>query len=571
MSTRICLALFTELIFSFAICIARIPLFAQTAPAPALLSDKTGVLTAIAIIEERLPERVAFEAAALLMRCVEDSEDVVITLAPTITPWFQENGGFEDEKAADGARMMLLVAYEAGNVKTQLVQGNTKEDFRAGWLMAIRVHRRFPEFGLGKFPSVERLAALERAGFLTEYAGIIEREISAARNVAPKPPIPDKERLSRDYLDPAFDLARAHKFAEAHAIYEAWLAQNPFDAEAHCAYAGALRLEANASNDSAKAGALTKAARPHVLKAFVLGSKDPLLDNFLDITNPNRPADAVAFSDNKKAHERIARAEKAFAQHRYADARKEYQRALKYDPKSYVATLYVGDCYFVEKKYADAIRWFNKAIELQPHIETAHRYMGDALLQMGKPEEAIAKHIDALLAEPAGKLPRAMMERVAKSVNRLYKPSPVNKLPMGAVSFDLEKKEIALGFDSATQSPYVTGYLMARGAWIGEQGAGHFPKGEKPRHCAAEEVAGLGLFSKVVLEQNGKNDADASDWLAAAEAIRRLEQAGLLEAFVYIDRADADIAKDYPAYREEHRDLLVRYIREFWLAEEPAQ
>ncbi|AWI09164.1 hypothetical protein CKA38_07850 [Ereboglobus luteus] len=112
-------------------------------------------------------------------------------------------------------------------------------------------------------------------------------------------------------------------------------------------------------------------------------------------------------------------------------------------------------------------------------------------------------------------------------------------------------------------------YLIGRAHWIGEESAKYFPEGTPPRYCAAEEAAGLSLFSQTIFELNENKDAEASNWLAAAETIRRLDAKGLLEAFVYIDRMSGEIEKDYPAYREKHRDLLVRYIREFWLGEEP--
>ena len=566
-----CHSLQAGLLGCFAVCILHISLFSQTSSATASLPSKSDVLAAIAIVEDKLPDPSASKAAELVAHYASSSTDVNITLSSAATPWMSENGGLEDPAQLETARMCLIAAYWAGDVKSQLAQKSKKknDDPRAGWLTVIRVHERFPSQNLGTFRSVQRLAQLEKMGLLAEYADILKQEEAAGKSVpSGYPKIPAKERLTRDYLNPAHAFVTQGKYKEACAIYNAWLAQNPDDADVHFDYAHALGLEANAANNSKDAKAALKAARPHVLKAAVFGCDNPLLGSVLAGTDPNAKPGISAFSDNKKANEAIQRAEKAFAQRRFDDAINEYKQALKYDPKSYTATLFVGDCYFAQGKYADAIPWFEKAIALDPDRETAHRYMADALLKQGKPKEAIVKHIDALIAEPANKLPRTVMQSVAKAINPLYKPSPINKLPMGSVAFDPKTKAITLGLDPATQGVYVTGYLLARGAWISEHGASYFSKGTQPHHCAAEEMEGLSLFSKIVFEKNEQKDPDASDWLAAAETIRRLEEAGLLEAFVYIDRMDADIAKDYPAYREKNRDKLVRYIREFWLGEE---
>jgi hypothetical protein len=39
-----------------------------------------------------------------------------------------------------------------------------------------------------------------------------------------------------------------------------------------------------------------------------------------------------------------------------------------------------------------------------------------------------------------------------------------------------------------------------------------------------------------------------------------LSAEGILEAYVLISRADAGIARDYPAYRDGERDKISRYI-----------
>ncbi|AWI09165.1 tetratricopeptide repeat protein [Ereboglobus luteus] len=440
MNIRIRPLLFAVLIVQLACSLPATNPATQTVSLP----GKAAVLDAIAVIEERLPDESASDAMRLLMHYASESDDVVATLSTATTPWMRETGELEDSKQTSHAHKLLLAAYIAGNVKSQLQQTPSKpsDDPRAGWLTVIRVHERLAVKNLGAFLSVQRLAQLERAGLLEEYAEIIKQEIAAAKKAKPMPPVSAKERLTRDYLDPAHELTRQNKFSKAYAIYDAWLEQNPDDAEVHFNYAFALNLEASAAKKNKVANAAKKAARPHIFKALIFGSNSPLLPEILVATNPKgKDSDFAAYSDSKKAHDYITRAEKAFSQRRFDDAIKEYKQALKHDPKSYIATLYIGDCYYAQGNPAEAIPWFEKAIAINPNRETAHRYMADALLKSGKQKEGIAKHIDALIAEPANRLPRSVMQRVAQAVNPLFKPSPVNKLPVGSVSFDPKNKK----------------------------------------------------------------------------------------------------------------------------------
>jgi hypothetical protein len=53
------------------------------------------------------------------------------------------------------------------------------------------------------------------------------------------------------------------------------------------------------------------------------------------------------------------------------------------------------------------------------------------------------------------------------------------------------------------------------------------------------------------------------------QTLIKIEEAGLLEPFVLISRADADIAKDYEPYRNENRNKMERYFAEFVVPKTP--
>ncbi len=46
---------------------------------------------------------------------------------------------------------------------------------------------------------------------------------------------------------------------------------------------------------------------------------------------------------------------------------------------------------------------------------------------------------------------------------------------------------------------------------------------------------------------------------------RNLSDAGLLEAYVLLARADRGLAQDYPQYLQTNRDKLCRYVVEYAL------
>jgi len=53
-------------------------------------------------------------------------------------------------------------------------------------------------------------------------------------------------------------------------------------------------------------------------------------------------------------------------------------------------------------------------------------------------------------------------------------------------------------------------------------------------------------------------------------ALIQIDHEGLLEPYVLLNRADPEIAKDYPAYRAVHRDTLYQYMDKYVLTKPTA-
>lgn len=108
--------------------------------------------------------------------------------------------------------------------------------------------------------------------------------------------------------------------------------------------------------------------------------------------------------------------------------------------------------------------------------------------------------------------------------------------------------------NGATASPSWVAYDSVRRAWKGDdQSVGApfraaYPDEARYRRSLLEEKAALQAAYRAVPQS------------AATINLQRLDEAGLLDAFVLVARVDAEIASDYAAYRREHREAL----RSFW-------
>jgi tetratricopeptide (TPR) repeat protein len=300
-----------------------------------------------------------------------------------------------------------------------------------------------------------------------------------------------------------------------------------------------------------------------------LGDNSQLLASMLE-----QPEDGsiAKFSDRKEVDEAIKTAEADFARGDLDKAREGYLRALLLDPSNYDAALFVGDVYFKQKVYGSAGQWFARAIEIEPNRETAYRYWGDALAAMGNEDDARSKFIDAIVAEPydrsswVGLTNWLQRNNVVINNVRLKDGAAVTQKDARDVTLTLDS---SLGEDDPNSLAWMT-YGMARASWRGEKYQKEFPNEPKYRRTMKEETESLGLMITVLKEQkNYKKELKKLD--ASLQEMIKIQEAGLLEPFVLINRADAEIAQDYEAYRAAHRDNIRRYLDTFVVPRTPTK
>jgi hypothetical protein len=126
-----------------------------------------------------------------------------------------------------------------------------------------------------------------------------------------------------------------------------------------------------------------------------------------------------------------------------------------------------------------------------------------------------------------------------------------------------------LGKNDPTSIAGWIAYGGNRTMWMREKFKQEFPTEPKYRHSLREETEGLDAIVTVLREQKDykKKQKNLDSGL---QSLIKIREAGFLEPFILISRADADIAKDYVPYREAHRENLRRYLDEYLIPKTPS-
>ena len=77
------------------------------------------------------------------------------------------------------------------------------------------------------------------------------------------------------------------------------------------------------------------------------------------------------------------------------------------------------------------------------------------------------------------------------------------------------------------------------------------------RHSLSEEADALRLMV-LALKQPNRSSIDPSH-----ATLMKIDEAGFIEPFALLNRADKDIAQDYAPYRVVHREIMYRHFDEF--------
>ena len=373
----------------------------------------------------------------------------------------------------------------------------------------------------------------------------------------------------------AWELYEAQNFVAALPLLEKSALAQPENPQ----ILGALGFALAAVSKTEKDPELRKKMRDRALKVLRKSQSHGDDSNLTQITLDALSQDEVTLPSSRitAAEAATREGEAAFVRGDFDAAMASYKRALELDPKLYEAALYAGDVQFKKGYLAkdpkvrselldEAGIWFARAIDIEANRETAYRYWGDALDLQGKTEEARDKFIEAIIAEPGNQRPYMGLKQwgdrhsVRMGHPNIVIPNNVAPGKGGNVSIVIDEK--SLKGDNEGTAVWLM-YGMARAAWMpGKNGPSEkfskaYPGETTYRHSLAEEVEALRMAASVAERQEKEKKVTSPD--PSLANLVRLNQAGLLEPYVFFARVDEGIARDYEAYRRSNRDKLRRY------------
>lgn len=354
----------------------------------------------------------------------------------------------------------------------------------------------------------------------------------------------------------ASELFDQGKRLEALPLLEELAKSNPKDDAMLVALAACLVDHAATLSDQQTAGKERLRARDLLDKAWDLGNTSPLAMNLSQLLKQLPESGSIKFSDNPQVDQLMRAGEAAFSRRDFDEALKNYSKALEFQPANYSAALFIGNTYDKQNQFAKGAEWYQRAIQLDPNVETAYRYYADMLAKEGDMAKARTMLIRSVVAEPYNRIVWRELHAWATlnhtHINEVYISVPVEQ----------EEKH-------NPGSPDISGvwrsYREVRANWrrAGEFKT-HFPEEIEYRHSLPEECQALTAAAKVLekLEQD-KMIAESLRTDRSFELLMKLWQARLIEPYVLFSLGDAGIARDYDAYRAQHRAELEEYMDKF--------
>jgi tetratricopeptide (TPR) repeat protein len=363
----------------------------------------------------------------------------------------------------------------------------------------------------------------------------------------------------------AVQLIQAHKMPEAKPILEKLQEIKPDDTVVLEGLAYAVLAVATTEKDPEKRKKEFLRARSLAERAKQLGNNSDRIQLFLD----QIPADGdmptlTASAKRTPAEDALLEGESAFTKGEMERAIEAYERALKLEPKLYDAALFIGDAYHKMNKDDKAYEGYARAVAIDPDRDTAYRYWGDVLMRENKLKEAKEKLIEGVIAAPYTRLTwQFLINWAQRSQIQLTHPRIE---PSGSMSVEKDQTNVTIDVNSIGKndgSAMWMFYHTTRSQWIKGKFAKEFPDEKEYRHSLREEAEALGVVASVVSEAVKGGRMKEKDLDPSIANLLKIHNAGLLEAYVLLAKADAGIARDYAEYRKNNRDKLRQYLNEY--------
>lgn len=156
---------------------------------------KQDALEAISVMEKTVVGPAATEAAKTIVVYAQLSDDVMVNIGPDQLPWVEEKWNLAKERA-QSCQALLLAAFVAGNIKSQLKNDRAEDDTYSGWIFTIETYRRLKAAENFVSPSIEALAKLQAEGKLLQHAREVQPDPTPADPDSPARPLAQGETWS---------------------------------------------------------------------------------------------------------------------------------------------------------------------------------------------------------------------------------------------------------------------------------------------------------------------------------------------------------------------------------------
>ena len=180
--------------------------------------------------------------------------------------------------------------------------------------------------------------------------------------------------------------------------YKAAMATSP-EASLPLLMASSMLLDLSWRADAAQAVKLQDMAGTLARQALRLAPDDAMAQDLLRQLRDGQ--DIPLHKPTAAADQAMRQAETLFVQHRFDDARKQYEAASALDPLWSKALVGAGDCYYMQQDWQHAEAQFRRATEIEARNDQAWRFLSDSLAKQGKNGAAEQALYGALAANPA--------------------------------------------------------------------------------------------------------------------------------------------------------------------------
>ena len=352
----------------------------------------------------------------------------------------------------------------------------------------------------------------------------------------------------------ASNLLGNNNIIEALPLLEKIAQAEPNDADTQFHLGFALIGKAINVKDKAERRQLRVRARNAFLKAKELGKNENVVAAFIHSIPPDG-SEAPGFSANEEANAAMEGGERAFTAGKIDEALALYQKAAGLDPKIYEAALFSGDMYFRKNDYPNAEIWYQKAITVNPNRETAYRYSASPLMKQNKTDQARDRYVEAFIVEPYSRFALQGLLQWGQATNTPL-THPRIDVPEYQIGADGKAKSTININPADDGSMAWIGYTTTRGEWREKKFAKAFPAEKTYRHTLQEEAEAL----RSVITMAKESKAKTKNLNPQLETLIKLDQEGLLEAFILMAMPNQEIAQDHAAYLKQSRDKLRQYV-----------